>query len=146
MVVDGRKVVLALFGLVLSGCAPFQTRPLDSLERLLLQERYADVLAHSSRERLVHINLYSSLVAHDIAQVMVHGRAAPPLLCAPILERYPTTIATTMEVCRQLQKKLAGELVSDEELLAMDDIARRQFPRERYLVTVMTRVRAAPLK
>lgn len=140
-----RGGVLVLLGL-LGACTPFRPAPHHPLERLLLDEHYEDVLAATTPARLREINQYGPMVAYDIAQVMVHGRAAPPLLCAEVLKDYPHTIATTMEACRQLQKKLAGIAVTDAELLAMDEVARRHFPRLRYLVTAMTRVRAAPLQ
>ncbi len=140
-----RRALPVVLGL-LAACTPFRPAPHHPLERQLLAGRHEDVLAMTTPERLREINQYGPMVAYDIAQVMVHGRAAPPLLCAEVLKDYPHSIATTMEACRQLQKKLAGVEVTDAELQAMDEVARAHFPRLRYLVEVMARVRAAPLE
>jgi len=134
---------LALLTVLLAACVT--TRQLSPMERLLDEGRYAEVLEHRSRAQVQAKNLHSETVVHDIAQVMVHGHAAPALLCGPVLDRYPESIAPAVQVCRMLRTRLAGGEITDEELEALEQSAQASFPRERYLVDVMRRVQSATL-
>lgn len=136
------RVCLVAFVVTLA-CAP-RHRPLSPLEQLLVDERYRDVLARRDRDEVREANLYTDLVARDIAQVMVHGANAPPLLCAPVLERYPTSLDPTMQVCRMLTGHLAGERIDDEAFARLDRYTREHSPRQRFLVEAAKKAGLAP--
>lgn len=68
---------------------------------LMSQRRYSEALAMLDRDALEHGNIQEK-ITYDLLSVLVNQKRAGPLLCEPVLKKYPDAYSYSMKTCSLL--------------------------------------------